>query len=283
MSSKHVGVESVTDVTDARPRRSLWQSAAWVAAMRVGLAIVLLMTWELASGRLVDPLWISSPRAIATYLVDAIGSGQLIADLRVTFTEAALGFVFGSLAGVATGVVLGRLETLARVLNPFISALYGIPRIALAPLFIIWFGIGLTSKAVLSGVVVYFLVFFSTFNGVRNVSLELKQMVWLMGGNQRDIVRKIVLPAATPWIISGLKMSVPYAFIGAIVGEFIAASSGLGFRIQITSAVFNTTGTMGGILVIVVLVLLGSSLLDYIERRAMKWQSSATNTEGPRI
>lgn len=249
-----------------------YRESVVVFLLRLAVTAALLLGWELASGRFIDVLWISSPSRIAFHFVKIVSSGQLANDLRVTLYETLVGFVAGAVGGIGIGLALGRLEKLARVLNPFIIALNGIPRIALAPLIIVWFGIGMLSKIVLSGVVAFFMVFFNTFTGMRSVDPELKRMVRVMGAEERDVMRKIVLPAASPWIIAGLKMAVPYALIGAIIGEFIASSRGLGFRVQFDSAIFNTTGTMTGIMVIAVMVMAGGEILDRLEKRVLRWR-----------
>ena len=251
--------------------------------LRLAFAAIILLAWEWAAGRVMDVFWISSPSRVAVHFAKIVASGQLLDDLYVTLYETLIGFVVGAITGVATGLILSRMETVARVFNPFIMAVYGVPRIALAPLFIIWFGIGPLSKIVMSGTVVFFLAFFNTFSGVRSVDPELLQMIRVMGAKERDVMRKIILPAASPWIIAGLKMSVPYALVGAIVGEFMAASRGLGFRIMFDSALFNTTGTMTGIIVLAILVMIGNEILDRFEGFILRWRPPEHAGEQPEM
>ena len=150
---------------------------------------------------------------------------------------------------------------LGKVLDPFILALNGIPRIALAPLFIIWFGIGEPSKIVLAGMLSFFLCFYATLSGLRSVDPAYISIARVMGANERQTFFKVVLPAASPWIITAMKVSVPFALVGAIVGEFMAATAGLGFKIQLYTAQFDTTGAVTGVLVLMV-------RRDHVQHRA---------------
>jgi NitT/TauT family transport system permease protein len=228
--------------------------------------------WQYASGALIDPFWISSPTAIIGFLWTGFVSGQLIAQSAATFYEAGVGFLIGAVAGCATGLVLSVAETPRRLLEPYFMAFYGMPRIALGPLFIIWFGIGALSKIVLVVTIVFLLVFYNTFQGVLNVPAEMKRLVRVLGAAEWQVWTKVVLPSASPWIITGLKISVPQALVGAVVGEFIASSEGLGYVIQFQASTFNTTGVLGGIAIMSVAVVVINDLLDRLERHLMRWR-----------
>ena len=219
---------------------------------RAAFGVLLLAMWELVSGRLIDPFWISSPSRVFAYLWQVVRDGSIFGHLAVTLYETTTGFLIGAVTGIGCGFLLGRRKILAQVLDPYIVAFNGIPRIALAPLFIIWFGIGPNSKVVLVVIVVFFLTFFSTYSGVKGVDLELKNVLRIMGATERQILVKVTIPATVPWIATGLKVSVPYALVGAIVGEFIAASKGLGYLINYQTSLFSTTGALGGILIVAI-------------------------------
>jgi NitT/TauT family transport system permease protein len=239
---------------------------------RALLGLALLALWEGASGRLIDPFWVSSPSRVFGYLAQVTLDGSIFEHAAVTLSEAAAGFVIGALTGVGFGFLLARRETLAAVLDPYIVAFNGIPRIALAPLFIIWFGIGPTSKVVLVVIVVFFLTFFSTYSGIQGVDLELKNALRIMGATERQVLLKVTVPATIPWILTGLKVSVPYALVGAVVGEFVAASRGLGYLIQYNTSLFSTTGALGGILVLAAVVVLCNEVLNRAEARLLRWR-----------
>ncbi len=146
------------------------------------------------------------------------------------------------------------------------------PRIALAPLFIIWFGIGPLSKIMLVILMVFFLTFFNTYAGVRSVGPDLKNVARVMGANERQVLLKIVIPAASPWIFTGLKVSVPYSIVGAIVGEFMASSRGLGYAIMLHSNTFNTKGVLVGILIIMTIVLILNGIINRVENHVLRWR-----------
>ncbi len=239
---------------------------------RILFGLALLAAWELASGRVIDPFWVSSPSRVFAFLWGTIRDGSIFGHLGVTLYETVTGFVIGAVAGIAFGFLLARRQTLAQVLDPYIVAFNGIPRIALAPLFIIWFGIGPNSKVVLVVIVVFFLTFFNTYSGVKGVDVELKNILRIMGATERQILFKVTMPATVPWITTGLKLSVPYALVGAIVGEFIAASRGLGYLINYQTSLFSTTGALSGILVVAAIVVLSSEAINWLEAYLLRWR-----------
>lgn len=239
---------------------------------RAVFGVALLATWELVSGRLIDPFWISSPSRVFAYLWQVVRDGSIFAHLAVTLYETVTGFLIGAVTGIGCGFLLGRRKILAQVLDPYIVAFNGIPRIALAPLFIIWFGIGPNSKVVLVVIVVFFLTFFSTYSGVKGVDLELRNVLRIMGATERQILVKVTIPATIPWIATGLKISVPYALVGAIVGEFIASSKGLGYLINYQTSLFSTTGALGGILIVAAIVVLSSEAINWAEAYLLRWR-----------
>ncbi|TMI83839.1 MAG: ABC transporter permease [Bacillati bacterium ANGP1] len=239
---------------------------------RAAFGVLLLAMWELVSGRLIDPFWISSPSRVFAYLWQVVRDGSIFGHLAVTLYETTTGFLIGAVTGIGCGFLLGRRKILAQVLDPYIVAFNGIPRIALAPLFIIWFGIGPNSKVVLVVIVVFFLTFFSTYSGVKGVDLELKNVLRIMGATERQILVKVTIPATVPWIATGLKVSVPYALVGAIVGEFIAASKGLGYLINYQTSLFSTTGALGGILIVAAIVVISSEAINWAEAYLLRWR-----------
>ena len=239
---------------------------------RAGFGVLLLAMWELVSGRIIDPFWISSPSRVFAYLWQVVRDGSIFGHLAVTLYETVTGFLIGAATGIGCGFLLGRRKILAQVLDPYIVAFNGIPRIALAPLFIIWFGIGPNSKVVLVVIVVFFLTFFSTYSGVKGVDIELRNVLRIMGATERQILVKVTIPATVPWIATGLKVSVPYALVGAIVGEFIAASKGLGYLINYQTSLFSTTRALGGILIVAAIVVLSSEAINWAEAYLLRWR-----------
>jgi len=176
--------------------------------------------------------------------------------------------------------LLARFVFAGKVLDPFILALNGIPRIALAPLFIIWFGIGEPSKIVLAGMLSFFLCFYATLSGLRSVDPAYISIARVMGATERQTFLKVILPAASPWIITAMKIGVPFALVGAIVGEFMAATAGLGFKIQLYTAQFDTTGAVTGVLVLMVVVIVFNAVLNLVESHALRWRPESPHGSG---
>jgi sulfonate transport system permease protein len=251
-----------------------------LAAIRIGLLAVFLVAWEALAGNpktefaLVDRFWTSQPSDIAARLVEWISGGTLWLHLFITLQEMGVGLVIGSVAGVGLGFLLGQNLTLARVLDPFIMAIYSIPKLALAPLFILWFGVGLEPKIVLVSTACFFLLFLNTYSGVRDVDQELLDMIRLMGASQRDLLLKVVLPSASPWILTGLKAAVPYSLIGAVVGEIMASNRGLGYLLVHAQGQYDTAGVFAAIIVLMIMGLVLNEVVNRSESHLLRWKSA---------
>jgi NitT/TauT family transport system permease protein len=259
----------------ARRRPGLF--ALW--SCRTLVALVILGVWQWGAGRWFDMLWTSSPLDVGTFII-TWARGDLLRQLLVTARETLIGYVGGSLLGIATGAVLARLEFVSAVLDPFIVALNGIPRIALAPLFIIWFGIGDLSKIVLAGMLTFFLCFYATMSGLRAVDQQHINIARVMRANRSQVFFKVALPSAFPWIITALKLGLPFALIGAIVGEFIASTSGIGYMIRLYTSQFDTTGAMSGIMILMLCIILLNAVLDRLEAYVLRWRPKADMIAG---
>ena len=243
-----------------------------LAVGQVLVALAILGFWEYASGRLIDSFFVSKPSLMAAELWRTLQDGTLIKDVRVTLYETMVGFSAGAPLGVALGFLLAQEPRVAALLRPFILSLYGIPRIALAPLFILWFGIGISSKIFLALMITFFLVFFSTYSGVCSVDIGLKNIARVMGASRLQMLTKVVLPAAAPWILDGLRISFPQALVAAVVAEVVMSTEGVGHRIILSTQTFNMTGTMAGVVTLVVVVMLASFLLDKAESIILRWR-----------
>jgi NitT/TauT family transport system permease protein len=265
---------NVAAANDAAPPGLPRPGIEWLQIFGWRLLIVVagLSFWQFASGRLIKAFWISSPSDIWKQLVDWIVTGDLWIHLEVTLTETVMGFVFGAVAGVLFGLALGLNRRLAAVLDPFIVAFYSLPKIALAPLFILWFGVGLASKVVLATFVVFFLVFYNTYAGTLAVESELVDVLRLMGASRAQIVRKVILPSALIWIFTGMKSSVPYALIGAVVGEMMASNRGLGYLIQAAAGQYDTGGVFAALFVLMIIATGLHELLKQSERVMLRWR-----------
>lgn len=256
-------------------RQWLYKTLTGTAFLQVVIIVTFLGTWEWLSSTLNAEFWVSRPSRIMSALVAWYHSGQLVTDLQITLTEAGVGFVFGSVAGGVVGFVMGWVRKLGDLFEPFILALYTLPKIALAPLFVLWFGIGITNKIVFAGMLVFYMVFFTTYQGTRQVDRDLVENARLLGASPWAIWRKIAVPFAAVWVFTGLRIGLPYALIGAIVGEFIAAEGGVGYRIKDATSTFNTGGVFAGLVVLMVISFTLLGTLKLIEKRVLRWQTAS--------
>jgi NitT/TauT family transport system permease protein len=243
-----------------------------ITLIRTAIIIGFLLAWELASGRWIEPFLISSPSRILTSLVTGFYSGDLLQHTWVTFIEIAIGYPIGAISGIALGYSFGRSRLLAEVFEPIIIALNGIPRTALAPLFIVWLGIGLWSKVGVVFLLTFFLNFFNTYTGMRQMDHEYVDLAGLMGVRGWKLRIKVIFPAISPYVFTGIRTSIPFAVIGAIVGEFVAATEGVGFFIRMSAGIFRTADVFVGIIVLMIMVIIMDKIAEAVERRALRWQ-----------
>jgi NitT/TauT family transport system permease protein len=256
------------------PRRASRRGAQGVAALQFGFLAALLLAWE-AGARLFDAtFWVSSPSEVAAALTRWYASGQLLGDLQLTLFEAGIGFVLGSVTGALLGFVLGWVQRLGELFEPFVVSLYTLPKVALAPLFVLWFGIGVANKVMFASLLVFFMVFFTTFQGTRQVDRDLVANARLLGASRFQIWTKIAIPYSAVWVFTGLRIGLPYALIGAIVGEFVAADAGVGFRIKEATSLFDTAAVFAGLLLLMAISLLLLGALKLVERRTLRWQTA---------
>lgn len=253
------------------------QLAALASSSRIwlyrALFVVLMLTiWETASGTLLDPFWVSSPSAVFRTLVTWTSSGHLQYHLLVTFKETLAGFVFGATTAVLFALVVGASDTLHRTLDPFVTAVYGVPKIALAPLFIMWFGIGLAPKIVLAAISVFFLVFFSTLRGVREVDRKMVDALRTMDANKLTVQRMVIFPAALPWLFTGLKLGLPYGFVGAVAAEMMASNAGIGYLTQNAAGQLDTAGVFAALFALMVVTTILNEALGRLENWIFRWR-----------
>lgn len=246
------------------------RSTVWV--WRLILLAAALSAWEVLSGPVLDPLFVSSPMGILERLVQWAADGTLWENTWTTIKEIVLGFLLGASSGAVLAYVIAPIRTVWAVLDPFLMSLYAIPKVALAPLFIVWFGIGMEMKVLLAAVSVFFLVFLNTAAGVHEVDRGLIDAVRLMGGTRRDIALKVTLPASTTGLLTGLRVSIPYALIGAVIGELVASNRGLGYLISDSSARFDTDGVFATLVVLSVIAAVLNLVVNLLAARANRWK-----------
>lgn len=263
----------------ARRRRSSSRRELSGLPLRLGqvlLLALLLGAWELAvqTGAAREVL-VSRPTAIWEELVELAGSERLYRAAWVTTKEILAGLAIGSLAGVACGLLFALRPNVYRLLQPFVTTIYTVPRTALVGLFVIWFGLGEMSKIVLVVSLVFFSMLFNSHSGIANVDKHLVAAVRLMGGGAKDVIRHVYLPSAAPWIFAGLRISLIFALTGAIVGEMLASRDGLGFLLQGYAALFNTAGVFAVLVIVALFANLLSVLLNLAERVLIRWKDDA--------
>lgn len=267
----------------ARLRTAGRRRALGVYGVRAALVAGWLVSWELAARHWIDPFYYSMPSKIwdrlAGWFADGTSQGSIWEQISYTLQEAVAGFALGSAGGVVLGIVLGRGRFLADVCAPFIKAVNAIPRIILASLFIIWFGLGMQSKIATAFVLVFFAVFFNAFQGAREVDRNLVDNARILGAGRLQVLWTIVVPSATSWILASLHSAFGFAIIGAVVGEYTGADKGLGLLINHSQGTFDAAGIYAGMIIITVLALLAEWLLTLLEGRLLRWRPSATGRD----
>ncbi|MDE1670930.1 ABC transporter permease [Nocardia gipuzkoensis] len=269
----------------ARVRTAARRARVRTWGLRAALVALWLGAWELTATMWIDPFFYSKPSLIWARLVEWFTEGtqfgSIWLQIYTTVQEAVLGFVIGTVAGVVLGVLLGRSRYWAEVLAPFIKALNAVPRIVLASLFIIWFGLGLSSKVATVVVLVFFAVFFNAFTGAREVDGNVMNNARILGASRRQVLVSIVLPSATTWILSSLHTAFGFALIGAVVGEYAGAGKGLGLLISNAQGTFDSAGIYAGMIIITVIALIAEWGIGMAENRLLKWRpSQATSNHG---
>jgi NitT/TauT family transport system permease protein len=256
--------------------------AARDRARRVGIAVgralvlaVFLGVWAFASGRWVDAEFLSDPRGVAAAFGSLVTSGRLFPHLGQTLAEVLGGYAIGVLLGIGLTVLVAAVEATHRVLRPFLVAFYSIPKIALAPLIVMWFGLATLPKVILAAAFVFFVVFMNMVAGVYTVSPHQADALRVMGAGRFQLLVKLILPGTVPYLMTGLRLAVPEALIGAVVGEFISANRGLGYLVTSAAAQFNTAGTMAAILALLLIVAAMDFALSLAELRLLRWRPRA--------
>jgi NitT/TauT family transport system permease protein len=244
-----------------------------VLMWRCGLTLALLCAWEFY-GRYIDATWFSRPSLIVGRIW-TWAAGDLITHVLTTFGEMAGGLLIGVPLGTLLGLVLGRLPVIAGLVRPIIFGLYSIPLVTLAPLFIFWFGLGMMPKVVLVSIVTFFLLFFTTFTGVQTIDRDLIAGFRLLGATRTELVRKLIAPACLAWILSGLKLALPFSLIAAVVGEMLLARAGLGYLLMEASQQIDMTGMFAAVSILMLAGVVVGEAVNLVERRAMRWRTLA--------
>ena len=254
---------------------TVWREHRTGITRTVAVAVVL-GSWEgLVRSGAVSPLFLSSPVAVAAWLVQGFASGSLWQHIAVSAQEAVVGFALAIAVGIPIGVGMGRVQTVRDTLEPFIMALYSSPNVAFLPLLIIWLGIGLWSKVVLIFLGAVFVIIINTEAGVSNIDPRLVETARAFTANERQVLTKIVLPSAIPFIVAGLRLSIGRVLIMVVVAELYAATAGLGYLIFQGGAMYDTTQVFGGVTLLAATGIILNQALRFVERRVAPWQQVA--------
>jgi NitT/TauT family transport system permease protein len=258
---------------------------------QVGLLVAVFAAWHvLTTPGLVPPIVFENDQQAAFFFGEPVKvfgriwawfvrDADIYAHLGVTLVETVLAFAFGALFGLGFGLWLALQPMASALLEPYITALNSMPRIILAPIFAVWFGLGIASKVALGVTLVFFIVFFNVYQGVKEVSPVVLANARMLGASPRQLLRHVYLPSATSWVFSSLHTSVGLAFVGAVVGEYLGSASGVGYLIHQAEGVFDINTVMAGILVLTAFALVLDGAVGRIERRLMKWQPRSGETE----
>lgn len=251
-------------------------SRARTRSYQLGVLFAVLVAWQVTAQRhWVDPFFFSQPTAIGRRIADWFASGFIYRHLWTTALETVLAFLVGAALGVAFGFLFARSPALSAVFDPYLKVGNALPRVVLAPIFTLWFGLGVLSKVAFGVTLVFFIVFFNTYQGIREVDANQLNNARMLGATERDLVRHVLLPSALVWILSSLHTSVGLALVGAVVGEYLGAGRGLGYVIAQSEGTFDTTGVFAGMTVLAVFTLVIDQIVTGIERRLLAWKPEA--------
>jgi NitT/TauT family transport system permease protein len=263
----------------------------YLRVYQLALLLALFVFWyAMTAPGLVPPFMFDNDRQAAFFFGEPlkvfgriyswfVREADIYRHLAVTLVETLLAFVLGSTLGLGCGLWLALSPLASAILEPYIKALNSMPRIILAPIFAVWFGLGIASKVALGVTLVFFIVFFNVYQGVKEVSPVVLANARMLGASPRQLLRHVYLPSATSWVFSSLHTSVGLAFVGAVVGEYLGSSQGVGYLILQAEGSFDINTVMAGILVLTAFALVLDAMVGTIERRLMKWQPRSGETE----
>ncbi len=253
----------------------------WLALCQVLLLGALFLSWHILVKTDVLPVFFfGEPLAVLQRIVDWFASGKIWPHLGVTVLETVLAFAIGTVLGVAVGLWLALSANASALLDPYIKALNSMPRVILAPIFAVWFGLGIWSKVLLGVTLVFFIVFFSVYHGVREVSPVLISSARMLGAGRRQLLRYVYVPSAAAWVFSSLHASVGMAFVGAVVGEYLGSARGVGYLILQAEGVFDINTVFAGVIVLTTCALILDRIVTVLERRLLRWRPAALPDAG---
>ena len=252
-----------------------------IAVYQVLLLVALFVIWDLLTRtEILPPFFFGEPLVVLQRVWEWFSGGTIYKHLAVTLIETLLAFVIGTVAGLVFGLWLALSKTASALLDPYIKAFNSMPRVILAPIFAVWFGLGIWSKVLLGVTLVFFIVFFSVYHGVREVNPVLVANARMLGASKRQLLRYVYLPSATAWVFSSLHAAVGMAFVGAVIGEYLGSARGVGYLILQAEGVFDINTVFAGVLVLTVCALLLDRIVTVAERRLLRWRPGQAGSQG---
>lgn len=268
--------KNVSPASIQRPKRKRAEASNFSIRMgQLALAVGVLGAWEfLCRIGVIDPFFFPLPSDILDTVWSWISTGYVFPHLWITMQEAILAFILGAIAGLVLGFLLARVTILERLFDPFLQMFNALPRVVLAPIFLLWFGLGIWSKVAFGFTLVFFIVFFNTLEGVKSVDRVLVNNARMLGASEKQLLRHVFIPSALTWIFSSLHISVGFAITGAVVGEYLGASAGVGYAIAQAQGVFDTEGVFAGMFILMIVVLIIDLGVNRVERHLLRWRPS---------
>lgn len=238
------------------------------------LIIAFLLGWELLSKHgIIDSFFISSPTRVANALANWVKEGILFKHLWITFSQALVGLIVGIILGVIFSLLFSFNRTLDKILQPFLNMMNALPRVAFAPLIVLWFGFGFLSKVIIVVSLVFFIIFFNTYQGIKEINPILIKNSKIIGASNRQIIFHIYMPSIMTWIFASLRLSVAYAVIASIIGEYVGSTGGVGFLIDNAQSMFDATGVMAGLVSITIVVAVVDYFIRILEKKILVWKT----------
>ena len=253
--------------------------------LQIGVAVAIVAIWHILTTTTLigDPdrlqFFFSTPVDVARQIWAWFANGSIWYHLWITLSEAILAFVIGAVAAIVLGFWFARQPRLAAVFDPYIKAANALPRVVLAPIFTLWFGLGIWSKVALGFTLVFFIVFFNVYQGVKEVNRTVLENARMLGMSERQLLRHVYLPSALSWVFSSLHTSIGFAVVGAVVGEYLGSAAGLGYLIAQAEGMFDIAGVFAGMFVLSAFVLVIDGLVTLAERRLLRWQPATSRQE----